>query len=196
MTANTEVNKKTTKPFYTRIWFIILMTVILLGTLGNALGGKTTTESNKLASSSSTSSSVNTSTETKLAGSYKVSDQIKTGDKTFTISNFKDNVSSGNEFIQPKSGNKFITLTMSITNNGKSKASISTLMGMYLKDSEGSKYNQTLMINTGKQLDGELLAGDTVKGDISYEVPIVATGLKFYYNPSWLGDETIIVTIN
>ena len=39
------------------------------------------------------------------------------------------------------------------------------------------------------------MAGDKVKGDVAFEVPTAATGLKFYFMPEWLSGATIVVDL-
>jgi len=170
------------------IIIVIFIGIGIVGAIAN--GGKS---SEKVGSTSSNSSS-STSTDI-LADSYKIGDIVKIRDYIFTLNTFTDNVSSGNQFIAPKTGNKFIKLNLTIENTGKEKQSVSTIIQMYLKDKEGTKYTQTL-IPDQKQVDGELLAGDKIKGDLVYEVPKAVTGLKFYYNAAWITGKSIVININ
>lgn len=66
---------------------------------------------------------------------------------------------------------------------------------MYIKDSEGNKYTPTLVSDATGSVDGELLADDKVKGDVGFELPKVANGLKFYFNPNWVSGQSIVIDL-
>ena len=69
------------------------------------------------------------------------------------------------------------------------------MMNFYLKNGEGEKGMQTFMTGD-KSVDGELLKGDKIKGTITYEIAKNSTGLKFYYNPSFLFGKSIVVKLD
>jgi len=170
---------------------IVIATALLLAVflVAGAIGSISTSNSQK------TGEIVNSTTSTiELSEAYKIGDIVKVGDYTFTLNNFTDNVASGNQFIAPKAGNRFIKVNLTIENNSKEKTTISSLLQMYLKDGEGTKYQQTFLPSQ-KQVDGELLAGDKIKGDLVYEVPKTASDFKFYYNASWLTGQSIVIDL-
>lgn len=171
---------------------IVVVGFIVLGVISSMLGGGKTSEK---VGTTNTSNSSGTTGTTQLASSYKVGDIIKVSDYIFTVTAFDLNVPSGNEYTKPKDGNQFVKISATIENKGTSKTTVSSLISMYLKDGEGVKYNQTFLVN-GKPFDGELLANDKIKGEIYYEVPATVAGLKFYYNPSFLGNQTVVVNLN
>lgn len=122
---------------------IVVVVFIAIGVIGAITNGGKSSE--KVGSTSSSTDSSSSSSIDILADSYKVGDIVKVGDYIFTLNTFTDNVSSGNQFITPKTGNKFIKLNLTIENKGKEKQSVSTLIQMYLKDGEGTKYTQTFI---------------------------------------------------
>lgn len=124
---------------------------------------------------------------------YKVGDQIQVGDTIFTVNSFRND--AGTQYIKPKEGNTYVIVNASIENKGKEKAHVSTMLQMYLKDSEGTKYNNTIGPETNGSLDGEIVAGDKTKGEVAFEVPTTATGLKFYFQPTWMNGTTIVVDL-
>lgn len=185
------------RPFYTMKRFIIPTVLVILFVIGSSAGSNN--NSTKIGeNSTNTSTSTPTPTtksENLLADSYKVGDVVKVGDYIFSVLSFNENVQSTNQFITPKAGNKFVQIELSIENQSKDKTTVSTILQMYMKDKEGAKYTQTFLPDQ-KSLDGELLAGDKIKGQLSYEVPTTASGFKFYYSAAWLTGKSIVVNLN
>ena len=169
---------------------IVVVAFIVLGVIGSMLGGNKSTDG-KI----STTSASNTSNSTpELASSYKVGDVVKTGDYVFTTISVNGDAPSGNEYTKPTAGNRFVTVELSIENKGTTKTTISTVLNMYLKSGDGSKFQQSFLVNN-KPIDGELLANDIIKGSVTYEVPKTASGLKFYYNPAWITGKSIVIDL-
>lgn len=130
--------------------------------------------------------------EVNLQDSYKVGDTVEVDKHLVTLREFKDDVESENEFIKPDEGNKFIQIEMEIENQSDKKSNVSTILQMTLKDKDGIKYNQKSLGSSSGQLDGDLLAGDKVRGFISYEVPQDFSGGRFIYEPSFLSQDSIV----
>jgi uncharacterized protein DUF4352 len=100
---------------------------------------------------------------------FKVGDQVKVGDTYIvTVNSFKTN--PGDDVFQPKAGNMFVVVDVSIKNVSSQEQNLSSLLQFDLKDSTGQKYTETIVSNTTPP-DGKLAAGDIVKGQIAYEVP-------------------------
>lgn len=173
---------------------IIIVALIVLGVISAIFGGgKSSVDSAKVGEK--TTETVKTTSNTpELKASYKVGDIVSVGDYLVTVNSFKNNIATDNQFIVPKDGNQFVQVDITIENKGKDKTNISTLLQMYVKDSEGSKFNQTF-IPDQKSLDGELLSGDKVKGQLTYEVPKNVSGMKYYYNAAFLFGKSIVVDL-
>jgi hypothetical protein len=125
---------------------------------------------------------------------YKVGDQVQSGDFVFTVNSVRKD--PGSLYFKPKDGNVYQVTNVTIENKSKDRTNISTLLQMYVKDADSTKYTPTVIsTDTTGQVDGELLAGEKVKGDVSFEVPTTATGLKFYFTPEWLSGGTIVVDL-
>ena len=181
-------------PFIVGIFAVILI-IFAISMAGSGEKPEKVSQNNSVSiPSRPAQSSAQSSKTTELKEKYKVGDVVKIGDYTFSVNSFEDNAASGNEYLKPKEGNKFVKINLTIENNGKEKTAISTMLQMYLKDSEGTRFKQTFLMDQ-KQIDGELLAGDKIKGDVAYEVPKNSTGLKFYYNAAWLLDESIVIEL-
>lgn len=137
---------------------VLALVIMACGSSANA-GTSVGTNGNSTTTSGSSSSNKH----------FKVGDQVKIGDNFIvTINSFKTN--PGDEFDQPKSGNEFVVVDLTIKNVGSDEQDISTILQCTLKDSTGQKYNETFISNLTAP-DGKLAAGDLVKGQVAYEVP-------------------------
>ena len=110
---------------------------------------------------------------------FKVGDQVKVGD-TFivTVNSFKTN--PGDDFFKPKSGNQFVVVDVTLKNVGSDEQNISSLLQFTLKDATGQKYDETI-ISSATPPDGKLAAGDTIKGQIAYEVAATQHDFTFAF---------------
>lgn len=169
----------------------VFLFLIVLGIIGSAMGGSSNSGTEKVGTNSESNTA--TSAPEQMASEYKVGDQVKSGDYVFSVNEVRED--QGSQFVKPKAGNIFIVPNVTIQNNGKEKTIVSTLLQMSIKDSEGNKYTPALTQDATGKVDGELLAGDIIKGDVGYEIPTTAKGLKFYYQPEWLTGNTIVVDL-
>lgn len=87
---------------------------------------------------------------------------------------------------------------MSITNNTNESQAISSLLQMNLKDRTGQLYSVDLVSQVasgGTSPDGELAPGETLRGQISYQVPVDAQGLVFVFDGDVFGSGKVFVSI-
>lgn len=89
----------------------------------------------------------------------------------------------------------FIIIDLTIENTGTDELNISSLMSFDLKDTSGEKGSYAFLTNSiNSQLDGSIMAGDLLKGQIAYDVKD-ADKYNFYYSDS-LFDKQIKFVIN
>jgi hypothetical protein len=100
---------------------------------------------------------------------FKVGDQVKVGD-SFVVTVNSVKTSNGDEISQPKAGNTFLVVDVSVKNVSSKEQNISSLLQFTLKDATGQKYDQTF-ISGATSPDGKVEAGDVIKGQIPYETP-------------------------
>lgn len=168
----------------------IIGLIVVISVIGAMSGGSKETQ--KVGENNSSTAPTNTTTPTQET--YKVGDQVQSGEHVFSVNAVRKDTGTG--FVKPKSGSVYLIPNVTVENKSNSPVTVSTLLSMYVKDSEGNEYTPTLTSDATGKVDGELLAGEKVKGDVGFEVPSTATGMKFYYEPTWLGSEkTIIVDL-
>lgn len=145
---------------YTRLAIAagVLAAVVILGCGGAANANNGTTTSG---SSSNSSSSA--------AKHFKVGDQVNVGN-TWVVTVNSVKTSQGDEFTQPKAGNTYVVVDVTLKNTSSQEQNVSSLLSFSLKDSTGQKYDETI-ITGATPPDGKVAAGDVLRGQIPYEVP-------------------------
>lgn len=101
-----------------------------------------------------------------------------------TLTKLIDPATPANDYSQPKTGNKFVAVELTLTNAGQAAYSDSPTNGAVLIDSEGQQWRTTFAdIREGQQFSGSVtMSGtDTRKGVIVYEVPASVKLAKFQF---------------
>lgn len=83
----------------------------------------------------------------------------------------------------------FLVIDLTIENNGSEELNISSMMSFDLKYSNGERGKYALLTEAiSSQLDGSIMSGDLLKGQIAYDVKDSDT-FNFYYLDSLLDDQ-------
>lgn len=87
------------------------------------------------------------------------------------------------------SNDYFLIIDVTIENTGDEDLTISSMMSFDLKDSNGEKGSYALLTESiTSQLDDTLMPGDTLKGQIAYDVKD-SEKYNFYYLDSLIDDQ-------
>ena len=105
-----------------------------------------------------------------------VGQPVEVGDLTFTVLAIRD--VPGDEFIAPDPGNRFLGVQIEAVNNTDEAEVVSSLAQFSLRDGTGQQYDQAITTSEVASLDGDVLPGGRLRGEIVYEVPLTATGLE------------------
>ncbi len=127
---------------------------------------------------------------------FQVGDIVSIGDSVLTVLGW-ENVEP-NDFVKPEEGKKFLVVDVTVENKSDQPEAISTLIQMSIKDSSGQKYDVDLMAQTasgGTSVDGELAAGEKVRGDVGFQVPVDANGLQFEFDASVFGSGKALIAL-
>jgi hypothetical protein len=138
---------------------------------------------------------------TELAGeteqqTFNVGDIIEIG--TFTLTVNEVAYPTGDQYNKPDPGHKFLVVDVTIGNKGTSAVLISSMLQMWVKDSEGQKYDLDLMASVasgGTTPDGEIAAGEKIRGQVGFQVPENAVGLIFVFDADIFGAGKIFVAL-
>jgi len=125
---------------------------------------------------------------------FSVGEQVKLGDYILTVNSVKSCVSE-NEFMQPKTGNKFIVADISQENAG-SIARDYNLWYFTLQDNKDYSYQTALA--ACKEPDfgfGTLQPRMKTRGYITFEIPEENQPIKLIFTPDWWKTEQIIIEI-
>ena len=95
----------------------------------------------------------------------------------------------GVEYMEPEEGNEYFYIMIQFINNSEESESISSLMQFELKDDNGIEQEMAIFAEGVGSLDGTVLPGDKMTGEIAYELPIDVEGpLYLYFLPDLFSD--------
>jgi hypothetical protein len=105
----------------------------------------------------------------------------------------------GKPYNQPASGNRFLLVDLSVENHGANPTTFSSLLQVSVKDASGAKYAPNLMATAaggGIPPDGELAAGERMRGQLGFEVPDQAQGLQLVLDADIWGFGKAFIALN
>ena len=173
-----------------RTWFrrhpvlTVILALIILGIIIGLTGKKD--------QGSNTTGSKPTTQETKATA--KIGETVQDGDLAFTATTVTTANSLGNSFTSSKAQGIFYIVTLEIENKGKETKTIDSSM-ITLTDSQDRKFDRSIEGQTAKGLSQgkvdlflqQVQPGLSVTGDIVFDIPKDATGLKLVVKSSLFG---------
>ncbi len=95
----------------------------------------------------------------------------------------------GAEYFEPDEGNEYFYIMIQFVNNSDESENISSFMQFELKDDNGIEKEMAIFAETVGSLDGTVLSGDKMTGEVAYELPIDLEGPLFlYFSPDLFSD--------
>lgn len=122
---------------------------------------------------------------------------VPAGDFSVTFNGVEDVKAS--QFMEPDEGYKFIAVDVTIENTSGEPQNLSTLAQMYVRAPDGQRYSVDLGAAVGAgsdSPDGEIAAGERLRGKIGFQVPVDASGLLFGFLAGLFGGEPIYIALN
>lgn len=119
---------------------------------------------------------------------FSVGDRIEIGDLVMTVNGVAS--PPGGDFNKPEEGNRFLVVDLTLENRGAASKAISSLLQMSVKDDQGQKYDVDLMASSasgGTTPDGDIAAGETIRGQVGFQVPVDSQGLVFVFDADVFG---------
>ncbi len=114
---------------------------------------------------------------------YKIGDVITMGTTTLTVSGIE--FSQGQEYSEPAEGYEFLVVDLTLENKGAQAITVSSLMQMTVKDADHYQYSvdlfASMLLGQGSP-DGEIAAGEKLRGQVGFQVPQDATELMFVFD--------------
>lgn len=130
------------------------------------------------------------------AETFAVGDIIDLGDLGLTVHGVT--FPAGDEFTQPDEGYRFVVVDVAVENRTDTAQNISSMLQMQLKDATGQAYDVDLMAQVaagGASPDGELAPGETLRGQIGFQVPVDAANLVFVFDGDVFGVGKVFVAL-
>jgi hypothetical protein len=119
---------------------------------------------------------------------HAVGEAIDAGNLRLTVHALID--VPGTTIFYPDSGAKFVAVDLTLQNIGNAPQNVSSLLQMSLKDASGQRYDLHLGAQAAAGAsppDGELSPGESLRGQVAYQVPEGAQGLVFTFDPNLVG---------
>ena len=114
---------------------------------------------------------------------YKIGDVITMGTTTLTVGGIE--FSQGQEYSEPAEGYEFLVVDLTLENKGSQAITVSSLMQMAVKDADHYQYSvdlfASMLLGQGSP-DGEIAAGEKLRGQVGFQVPKDATKLMFVFD--------------
>lgn len=126
---------------------------------------------------------------------FNVGESVQVGDLVITVNEVTS--PSGEGFNQPDDGYRFVLVDVTIENRGARSRFLSSYQ-TWIKDAQGYRYTNDItatLLATGGRINGELPAGQTVRGQIGFEVPADASELRFVFDPDVIGGTPVSIRL-
>jgi hypothetical protein len=105
-------------------------------------------------------------------------------DMTLTVNGTREH--QGKRVLKPNKGNKWVLVNTTIVNQGQ-KPSILPVVAFQLIDSANNQYEVSLLagaLEDVKTPTGQINPGAEQQGEVAFEVPEKAKGLKLFFSPN------------
>lgn len=129
------------------------------------------------------------------AADFNVGDTVELGDWQVKVNGVTDPYVSGNEFITPAAGNRYVRVDAQVTNTGDKPETVSSMMCFDLRDDSNRSHDITFTDNSST-LDGEVPAGGTLRGDLDFEIPDSATDLQLQFKCDLFGSGSALINLS
>ncbi|MDI9917509.1 DUF4352 domain-containing protein [Rhodococcus sp. IEGM 1379] len=130
------------------------------------------------------------------ASTFGVGDVVDLGDWRVQVHGVVDPYVSTNQFITADPGNRYVVIDTEVTNNGSKPETVSSMMCFELQDSANKSYDIAFTDTSTGSVDGQLASGAAKRGELSYEVPEAATGLRLQFKCDLLSSGSATINLS
>ena len=168
-----------------------LVVLIVIAVIAGS--GKSGNNSTSNTDSSTNTGSNNQQAETKTVA--KLNEPVTDSDLVFTATGVETATTLGSQYTKKDAQGMFQIITLKIENKGKETKTVDSSM-ISLTDSQGRKFDRSIEGQTAKGFSQgkvdlflqQVQPGLNVTGDIVFDVPKDATGLKLLVKGSYFGE--------
>ncbi|MDB8789329.1 DUF4352 domain-containing protein [Romboutsia sp. 1001216sp1] len=173
---------KNSKPFYKKIWFWVLVVIIIA-----AIGGSGSNKPKLVSEDKPIVTKEEKSNKTEV---FNIGDTIELDKFKITVNEIK--TTNGSDFIKPQEGNEFLYVDATVENISDKEQTVSSVLMFKVVDKDGRAMKQTIVENANGQLDGTIGPGRKMTGEYVVEVPKDATGLELQFDSSLAGNQVVV----
>lgn len=200
--GNVYVQKK---PFYKRIWFIVLVGLFVIGGLQSVLGGggNSSTSSSQATSTTTqttTEASASSSEEQKEATTYSIGQEVPVGDVVYIVNSKEVNTNVGGEFGKTANG-IFLVLNVTVKNNGKEAITVTDDFFTLLKGDVEYKSDSTAGIYANQDANfflTEVNPENSVTGNVVFDITEETANdpsIQLRVQTGYFGTETGVINL-
>ncbi len=110
---------------------------------------------------------------------FEIGDRVRMQDALITVNSVR--LSEGGEWFGPGEDHIYVVIDITVENDADEPMHVSSIMQFDLVDDDGYSMDMTIYVDAKGSVDGELGAGRRMRGEITWEVPVDATGLEVVY---------------
>lgn len=127
---------------------------------------------------------------------YAVGQTIELDDETLTVNKVERNyIPSSSKSISPPSGDEFLLVNVTQTNKGSTPAAYNEFY-FKIEDSKGSQRGVSIVPGISEGFyQGGLDPGESVTGNLVFDVPQDDTGLKLLYTPPQGSQKSVAIDL-
>ena len=123
-----------------------------------------------------------------------IGEGVENGGYELTVHSVTDPLVPSDEFFGPEAGNRWVMVEVSITNVSDEPQDYGSY-DFKVKDADNFEYT-TGFVDLERELSsGSLPPGDTVRGQVGFEVPVDAAIVRLIYDPGFFGESRIDVEL-
>lgn len=192
------------KPFYKRVWFIVLVGLFVIGGLQSVLGGGSNSSTS---SSQDTSTTTQTTTEASASSSekseevtYSIGQEVPVGDVVYIVNSKEVNTNVGGEFGKTANG-IFLVLNVTVKNNGKEAITVTDDFFTLLKGDVEYKSDSTAGIYANQDANfflTEVNPENSVTGNVVFDITEETSNdpsIQLRVQTGYFGTETGVINL-
>ena len=192
------------KPFYKRVWFIVLVGLFVIGGLQSVLGGGSNSSTS---SSQDTSTTTQTTTEASASSSekseevtYSIGQEVPVGDVVYIVKSKEVNTNVGGEFGKTANG-IFLVLNVTVKNNGKEAITVTDDFFTLLKGDVEYKSDSTAGIYANQDANfflTEVNPENSVTGNVVFDITEETANdpsIQLRVQTGYFGTETGVINL-
>ena len=192
------------KPFYKRVWFIVLVGLFVIGGLQSVLGGGSNSSTS---SSQDTSTTTQTTTEASASSSekseeviYSIGQEVPVGDVVYIVNSKEVNTNVGGEFGKTANG-IFLVLNVTVKNNGKEAITVTDDFFTLLKGDVEYKSDSTAGIYANQDANfflTEVNPENSVTGNVVFDITEETANdpsIQLRVQTGYFGTETGVINL-